>query len=183
MPGRHRIHHPNPDAELQVALAEFTALRDEILSVRSVQKNVTSIALTAYAVVFSVAYAENGDRSVLLVLPPLGLGLCLVQLGETLMIGRIGRYIGQTVWPTVTQLSGYGHSWEARRPAWYEVGVTAFVADFMLPLLMALAGAVALSLAPTTDRIVVWEVAALIATVLAPIVVGVAWALWGRNSS
>ena len=149
MPAEQRIY-PRPEGQMKAALAEFSALRDEIISVRSVQKNVTSIALTAYAVVFSVAFASDGDRSLLLVLPPLGLGLCLVQLGETVTIGRIGSYIRKQVWPSVQQLSGYQHSWEDRNEEGKIFGAAAMVAftDGIVPLMLTVAGGVALHLAP-----------------------------------
>ena len=102
------------ELKLAAPMAEFEALRAEMLSIRQVKRNVLSIALAAYAALFSVALGNEGDSSLLLVVPPLGLVLCLFELSETIQIARLGTYIREQVWPEVQAITGYSHSWETR---------------------------------------------------------------------
>ena len=103
---------PLSEHGLEVALAEFGALRDEILSIRSLQKNMIGIALTAYAAVFTV-YADRQDERLLWVLPPIGLVLCLIQMGEAFQMTVVSVYLEKHVWPRLST-SGYVSRWETR---------------------------------------------------------------------
>jgi hypothetical protein len=130
--------------KVDVALAEFDALRGEILVRRGAQKNLVAIALTSYGVLFTFSFARDGDERLLLLVPPLGLALCLLQLGESFHIHRIGRYIKAKLWPTLTGLTGYEHSWEREHSKRLAVGpwIGGVLTDGMFPLLLA-GGAVA----------------------------------------
>lgn len=103
-----------PELKLTAAMAEFEALRAEILSIRQVKRNILSVALAAYAAIFSFALGKGGDPSLLLVVPPLGLVLCWFELSETIQIDRIAEYIRDQVWPEIGELTDYRHSWETR---------------------------------------------------------------------
>jgi hypothetical protein len=110
------------EMKLAAAMAEFEALRAEILSIRQVKRNLLSIALAAYAAIFSFALGANGDSALLLVVPPLGLALSLFELSETIQIAQLGTYIREQVWPVVTDVTGYEHSWEIRHDGHGPVG-------------------------------------------------------------
>jgi hypothetical protein len=77
-----------------VALAEFTALRSEVQSIRQIQTAVYTAALTILAAVGGFALAKKEGRLEMLLVLPLvlsGLGLILVE-AET-GISNIGEYI------------------------------------------------------------------------------------------
>lgn len=130
---------PSDARKVEVALAEFDALRAEILVRRGAQKSLVAIALTAYGVLFTFSLGSDGDERLLLLVPPLGFALCLLQLGESFHIHRIGRYIKGKLWPTLTELTGYQHSWEREHSKRFGVGpwVGAVLTDGLLPLLLA----------------------------------------------
>ncbi|RHW24159.1 hypothetical protein D0Z08_25920 [Nocardioides immobilis] len=138
------------EVRLAAPMAEFEALRAEVLSMRGVQKNVISIALTAYAALFSVALSKDGDSRILWVVPPLGLVLCLFLLGEMFQIGRIGIYIRNELWPEIQRVTAYDRSWERRhdKRGWFGASAAAVVADGAVPLLLFGAGVVALCTMP-----------------------------------
>jgi hypothetical protein len=75
-----------------VALNEFTALRAEIVSRRSTQSAIVGVGLTSIGVVFGVVFKDGGDRSLLLVIPPLALIAGLLHLSETYMIHGLGSH-------------------------------------------------------------------------------------------
>ena len=55
--------------QVDVAIAEFNALRTEIVGRRGNQKNVVALALTAYGVLFTIAFGKDGDLRLLLLVP------------------------------------------------------------------------------------------------------------------
>ncbi len=79
-----------------VAVAEYAALRAEILGRRETQKNLVSITLTSFTALFAFAIGEQSNVALLLLIPPLGLAICLLQLVESVQIRRLGSYISSS---------------------------------------------------------------------------------------
>ncbi|RYC13715.1 hypothetical protein [Nocardioides zhouii] len=163
------------ERRFSAALAEFDALRAEILNLRQTQKNIVSIALAAYAGLFSFALGGDGDARLLTVVPPLGLVLCILQLSESFQIDRIGSYLRTTVWPEVMALSDYAHSWEEQhgKRSWLSRSAGAVLLDGTLPVLLFGAGVAAIILGPDlsgTSLALEWVCVAL--TLLAPALYG-----------
>jgi hypothetical protein len=110
---------PSPDG-MTVALAEFNALREEILSARTAQGAVLGAGLTVVAVVLTVTFNnldQSGQSRLLAAIPPLSLLITVLNLSQAVRIQRIGRYIRVKLWPYVQERSGYPHSWEQEHHA------------------------------------------------------------------
>lgn len=177
---------PSEEMRLSAALAEFEALRAEILSLRQVQKNILSIALAAYAGLFSFGLGADGEPRLLHVVPPLGLVLCLIQLSESYQIDRLGSYIRNKVWPAVMSTSGYGHSWEAQHDErhWLSNSAAAIALDGTLPVLLSGAGAAAIGLAPAVSpQTAALQWACVVLTVLVPATYGLVFLQYRRGLS
>jgi len=105
---------PTPDG-LTVALAEFSALREEMVSARTAQGAVLGAGLTVVAVVLTVTF-NNLDRSgqsrLLAAIPPLSLLITVLNLSQAVRVHRIGAYIRTKLWPYLQGRTGYPHSWE-----------------------------------------------------------------------
>jgi hypothetical protein len=82
-----------------VALAEFTALRAEIVALEQFDNATLAAALTVIAAVGSFALAKSGGRrELLLVLPIVLSGLGLVRVQWALSMDQIGKYIREHLW-------------------------------------------------------------------------------------
>jgi hypothetical protein len=125
--------------QVDVAIAEFNALRAELVGGRGNQKNVAALALTAYGLLFTISFGKDGDVRLLLLVPPLGLVFSILHLAESAHINSIGRYVRVKLWPELMQLTEYPFSWEREyskrsRPRAYGAAVAT---DGMVPLLLA----------------------------------------------
>ena len=101
---------------LDVSLAEFNALRAEILNRSTAQSALIGLGLTAIGVIFGVVASDGGDESLLLAIPPLAMIVNLIYASETSRIAAIGKYIQLSLWPSLSRQVGGGiPSWEAHR--------------------------------------------------------------------
>lgn len=158
-----------------VLLAEFKALRDEMLAIRQIQTAVYTAALTILAAVGSVALAKKGGRvEILLVLPYVLSGLGLVTVQCTTGVSNIGDYVRKDLWPELLKYAERSEpSWEIfakRRRPWFVLIPTGLV-----PLLILVVPSIA-SIVITRDQIhtdlwPLWwgAVAAVVLSVLASI--------------
>lgn len=141
-------------AAVEVALAEFNALRAEIVSTRTAQGAVIGAGLTAVGLAFTFALQQSGERELLLAVPPLALIASSLHVAESYRIHKLGDYIRCTLWPWLQVRTGYPHSWEAEHahgsPAARNV-VPAIMFDGAVPALFAAAALAALLLAEDVD--------------------------------
>jgi len=93
-------------------LAEFNALRSEIVGRLSSQAALVGIGLTALGVVVGLAVKEDGDQRLLLALPPLAALVNLLWSIENRRVTLAGSYIRKKLWPELQRLSGVPYSWE-----------------------------------------------------------------------
>jgi hypothetical protein len=85
------------------ALAEYNALRAEILAIQQSQNMAFTAALTIMAAVAGVALAKSGGRSELLMILPIVLsGLGLIQVQSARETAEIGRYMREELWQRLT---------------------------------------------------------------------------------
>jgi hypothetical protein len=102
------------DRAVDVAIAEFNALRAEIVSHVTAQAALVGLALTAAGVIVGFTVKEGADQRLLLALPPLALLVVLLHTAETFRSALIGRYIATELWEDLEERVGNLRSWEAR---------------------------------------------------------------------
>lgn len=105
---------PNQDRAVDVAIAEFNALRAEIVSHVTAQAALIGLALTAAGVIVGFTVKEGGDERLLLAIPPLTLLVVLLHTAENFRAALIGRYIATELWQSLEGQVGKLPSWEAR---------------------------------------------------------------------
>jgi hypothetical protein len=93
---------------LEVLLAEYSALRNEIILLFQMQSNVFALQLTATAAIFSFSLSSHSRTAFLLILPLLTYALTRRYQETTAGIVRISTYIAQELSP---QVQG-GFAWE-----------------------------------------------------------------------
>jgi hypothetical protein len=99
-------------SQADVDLAEFAALRAEIVGHQSAQTTLVSVCLTAIGVVIGLVLSDKGAPGELLLVVPLissGLGLFYASHSRACLI--IGQYIRIRLWPRLRG-AGEGLSWE-----------------------------------------------------------------------
>lgn len=128
----------------EIDLAEFTALRAEILAIKQTEATVVAAALTILAAVGGFALAKKDGRiETLLVLPLVLSGLGLLQIRGADQTIRIGVYLRDHLWsrlPTPTKAEFV--SWEHFISAYRLNGsrtVSAYAAIGVLPRLLIFA--------------------------------------------
>jgi hypothetical protein len=84
---------------VDVALAEFNALRAELVNHMVAQATVMGVGLTALGVIFGFAIRDGGDRQLLLVVPLVTALVSLLHAGRNYQITLIGSYIRWRLWP------------------------------------------------------------------------------------
>jgi hypothetical protein len=99
---------------VDVAIAEFNALRAEIVSHVTAQAALVGLALTAAGVILGFTVKEGADQRLLLAIPPLTLLVVLLHTAETFRAALIGRYIATELWEDLEGRVGKLRSWEAR---------------------------------------------------------------------
>jgi hypothetical protein len=94
------VTRDEPDREpvIQVALAEFAALRAEIVGRTSSIAALVGVGLTAVGVIVGFAVKENGDLRLLLALPPLAMVINVLLSIEHRRIVLAGAYIRGPLW-------------------------------------------------------------------------------------
>lgn len=105
---------PSADRAVDVALAEFNALRAEIVSRFTAQAALVGLGLTTLGVIIGFTVEKNADKDLLLAVPPLTLLVVLLHTAETYRSTQIGTYIGEELWPYLKGQVGELRSWEAR---------------------------------------------------------------------
>jgi hypothetical protein len=98
-------------SQADVDLAEFAALRAEIVGHHSAQTTLVSVCLTAIGVVIGLVLSDKGaPLELLLVVPLISSGLGLFYASHSRICLIIGRYIRVTLWPRLR--TGESLSWE-----------------------------------------------------------------------
>ncbi|GAA3841975.1 hypothetical protein [Streptomyces chiangmaiensis] len=129
-------------------LAEFTALRQEIIQRQATQHNVLALQLTISGAVFSFALTGTSRSGFLLIVPVSTYLLCSRFVEDHVGIGQLGRYIREHLSPRIPGGLGW-ESWVARNPARFGIPgllwIYAYFVTYPGVAVLALAGA-----APTT---------------------------------
>jgi len=97
-------------------LAEFGALRQEILQRQATQHNVLALQLTISGAVFSFALTGASRSGFLLIVPISTYLLCSRFVEDHVGIGQLGRYIREHLSPRIPGGLDW-ESWIARNPA------------------------------------------------------------------
>jgi hypothetical protein len=98
---------PDHERAIQVALAEFAALRAEIMGRISTVATLIGIGLTSLGVVVGFAVKEDGDVRLLLAVPPLAMLVNVLLSIEHRRITLAGAYIRGPLWTILRQHTGH----------------------------------------------------------------------------
>ena len=116
------LHRKRPKEDAQVSavdremlLAEFAALRAEILQRMSMQWNIYALQLTAAGVVFSFALSNSSHTGFLLILPVISYALAGRYVSQSLAIQTIGTYIREVL-EVRTKGELHWEAWSRSRP-------------------------------------------------------------------
>lgn len=102
------------ETAVAIALAEYNALRAEIISHITAQTAVITVGVTALGLIAGFVVKEGADDHLLLVVPPLSMFVILLHTAENYRIWRLGDYIRDYLWPFLqNQAGGLPPSWEA----------------------------------------------------------------------
>jgi len=134
------------DKAVDAALAEFNALRAEIIANMNMQFAIVGLGLTAIGIILGVVAREGAERQLLLGIPPLATAIVLLRIAASVRIGAIGDYIRVELWPYIQDKVGSLPSWEVdverRRRSQHPITVIALngpaVGLFSLTSLIAL---------------------------------------------
>src|SRR5260221_2433456 len=96
----------NKSAILQVALAEFSALRSEIKDRSSAAWALVNLDVTATAALLGFVFSKNADPKILLALPLLAPALGLLFIDHAYNINNLGSYIGKRLRQLVVEATG-----------------------------------------------------------------------------
>ena len=172
------------EKRVDVALAEFNALRSELLSYSTAQSALVGVGLTTLAVIVGFVVKEDGDPRLLLAIPPLATVINLLQAANTYRMGTIGKYIQVDLWPYLQRtVKDEQHlpNWEkdvAKRMSTLKTGLPALLVNSTPIILFTAASAVALTEAGHLNhglRDLGWVLAA--GSVLVPLLLAVVPAL------
>ena len=86
----------NP-VDRKTVIAEFVALREEILQRSNLQWNIFALQLTATGVVFSFALSDPSHASILLILPVIAYALAGRYVFQGFNIDKIATYIREVL--------------------------------------------------------------------------------------
>jgi hypothetical protein len=140
----------DPAAARDVALAEFSALRAEITNRMATTAALVGVGLTALGVIVGFVVKEQGDKRLLLIVPPLALLVNLLSAVENRQVGLIGLYIGGSLWPYLAeQTDNRLPSWEeecAKRRAGARNIALSLLFDYVMTLVMAAAAFTSLAI-------------------------------------
>jgi hypothetical protein len=96
----------SPSHTIDVIIAEFEALRNEINNAVSSQQTTININITAIAVISGLVLSHKADRLLLLVAAAISCGLGLYMEGSWHHIRRVVAYINGTLRPLATEYTG-----------------------------------------------------------------------------
>jgi hypothetical protein len=140
---------------IDVAVAEFNALRSEMHNRINAQAALVGVALAALGVVFGFVVKDHGETRLLLAVPPLALLVSLLSAAESHRVATIGDYVREVLWPYLTcELDDKLPSWEdgiGERRRGHQVVFRAIFLDGPATALFALAAAGAQLLAKNRD--------------------------------
>lgn len=108
---------PTPErdrAGVDAALAEFNALRGELVAHSTGQTAILGLGLTAVGVVIGVAFGSSSRLILLAIVPILSAVVIVTYCGEAYRVITIGRYIKIELWPYLRTKSS------ERLPSWEE---------------------------------------------------------------
>jgi hypothetical protein len=164
------------DKAIDVALAEFQALRNEIISHITTQAAVVGLGLTALGVVFGVT-VNNGEERLLLAAPPIALLVVMLHMAETFRCAKIGTYVRDQLWPFLQERVG-----DETMPSWEvetaRIGnplgafARALIIDFPAMAIFVVASGAAVWLAPRFDLLWWLGLAMTLASIAVPAVLG-----------
>jgi hypothetical protein len=106
---------------VQVALAEFNALRGEIDAHSKTQDNLIVLVVTAIGVVAGLVIKDEGDPRLLLILPILVGAAGIRYLEQTRAIKLIGSYIREKLWLYLRAQLAEPVTSPVPMPSWEEV--------------------------------------------------------------
>jgi hypothetical protein len=161
-----------PGLIVQVALAEFNALRGEISGRASLAWTLVNLNLTVTTTIVGLALSATGIWGMLLVLPLLSPAFGLLFIDHSLNIKKLGKYIQEHLGPILVREAGDDQLFQYED--WVDEYETRWVlrwVPFGIPLLLLFAGfpLVALVLTYPTALLAVHPM-------LKP---AFAWGLWG----
>lgn len=124
----------------EAILAEFVALRAEILQRANLQWNIVAFQLTASGVIFSFALSNSTHIAILLILPMITYALTGRYVSQSLGVDRIAAYIREVL---EVKMNGELH-WEA----WHRIHHHQPRAlDWLSPLFLVFPGVAVIALA------------------------------------
>ncbi len=165
----------HPERRVDVALAQFTALRGEISGRVNIQAALVGVALTALGVIFGLALSKEGNPLLLTAVPTVGLAITILYYAEAYRIGLIIKFIDQDLWPSIARQVGDDvPSWEgaALKRQWKRgtVAVAALL-DGAVAALLAAASALAIALsAEPIEGAQILNLVAVVLIVVLPVV-------------
>jgi hypothetical protein len=97
---------------VDVMVAEFNALRAEIVARTNSQAALVGVGLTALGVIVGFVVKDKANERLLLALPPLAALVNLLWSIENRRVTLIGAYIREALWPRLQRYTGIDASWE-----------------------------------------------------------------------
>jgi hypothetical protein len=97
---------------VDVLLAEFNALRAEIVARTNSQAALVGVGLTALGVIVGFVVKDKANERLLLALPPLAVLVNLLWSIENRRVTLIGAYIREALWRTLQNYTDITISWE-----------------------------------------------------------------------
>lgn len=101
-------------ATIDAALAEFTALRSELITHTNTQNALVGFGLSAVGVVVGLSFSAPGRQQLLTIVPIVASVVILAYCGEAFRVISIGCYIRYRLWPFL------GHRAGDDLPSWEE---------------------------------------------------------------
>jgi hypothetical protein len=103
---------------LDVALAEFSALRTELQGHSTAQGSLIALVVTAIGIVAGLVIKEGGDPRLLLILPALVSAAGIHYAEQSRAIRLIGSYIRDRLWPYLREQLSEAKSASRLPPSW-----------------------------------------------------------------
>ncbi len=140
-----------PEQAITVVLAEFQALRTEMVSRASSAAALVGVGLTAFGVIVGFGIKSHGDLKLLLAIPPIAALVNLLWSIESKRVTLAGAYIRQQLWPAL-------RTWlDTDLPCWEDVNqyrrtdrwrrFASLLTDGLMLLMFSASGAAALIVA------------------------------------
>lgn len=94
-------------------LAEFAALRAEIVARISAQVTIIGLGVTGLGLILGFVIRDNGDQRLLLAIPPLSAMVAVLHAAESYRVKTLGNYIRDNLWPNPEGQVGAIPGWES----------------------------------------------------------------------